>query len=96
MGTGTGQSAPPKSRAPRAAGASCKADSRGRTGFEQGSFPQAKVLTEIVEAAKDFRLTVEERGNLKGPAIGDALNNKRATVVKAIREKYADELATSL
>ena len=73
----------------------CKADSRGRTGFENADFPQAKVLTEIVHAAKDFTLTEEERGTLQGKYIGDALNNKRAKVIPAIREKYAAELASA-
>ena len=74
----------------------CKADSRGRTGIEQGSFPQAKVLIEIVEAAKDIRMSEDERVNLKGKAIGEALDKKRANVVNSIREKYAAELVSSL
>jgi len=71
----------------------CKADSRGRTGFEQAEFPQAVVLTEIYNAAKSISLTLEERGNLQGKHIGDALNFKRSKVVEPIREKYATQLA---
>ena len=71
----------------------CKADSRGRTGFEQADFPQALVLTSIVNAAKDFRLSESERMGLEGPEISAALDRKRATVVEGVREEYAEALA---
>lgn len=71
----------------------CKADSRGRTGFEQAEFPQALVLSEIVNVAKDFRLSETERTGLEGPEISAALDRKRAAVVDGIREKFAEELA---
>ena len=71
----------------------CKAVSRGRTGFEQAEFPQALVLSEIVNVAKDFRLSETERTGLEGPEISAALDRKRAAVVDGIREKFAEELA---
>jgi len=71
----------------------CKADSRGRTGFEYASFPQANVLTDIVNAAKDFRMSEHERLGLEGPEISQALDRKRAKVIDGIREKYAEDLA---
>lgn len=71
----------------------CKADSRGRTGHEQADFPQAKVLTEITDAARPIKLTTEEIGSHTGEQIGHALVKKRAQVVEVIRAKYADALA---
>lgn len=71
----------------------CQADSRGRTGFSNADFPQAKVLTEISNAAREIRLSEAERGNLQGPEIGQALDQKRASVVNPVREKYSDALA---
>ena len=71
----------------------CKADSRGRTGFEQADFPQALVLTGIVSAAKDFRLSESERIGLEGPEISAALDRKRATVVDRVRKEYSEALA---
>jgi tRNA nucleotidyltransferase (CCA-adding enzyme) len=73
----------------------CKADSRGRTGFSEAEFPQAVVLSEIVEKSQDIRLSDEERSKLQGPAIGAALNLKRASVVNEVREKYASVLAAA-
>ncbi len=71
----------------------CKADSRGRTGFEQADFPQALVLNGIVNAAKDFRLSESERIGLEGPEISAALDRKRATVVDGVRKAHAEALA---
>ncbi len=71
----------------------CKADSRGRTGFEQADFPQALVLSEIVNVAKDFRLSETERDGLKGPELSAALDRKRAGVVDGIRKEFAEALA---
>ena len=71
----------------------CKADSRGRTGFEQADFPQAKVLSAIVEAGKDFKLSESERIGLQGAEIGAALDRKRTAIVDGIRKDYSEELA---
>ena len=74
----------------------CKADSRGRTGFEQAEFPQAEVLTEIVNRAKDFRLSESERDGLEGPEISAALDRKRAGVVDGIRKEFSEALAKAV
>jgi len=71
----------------------CKADSRGRTGFEQAEFPQAKVLIDIVNAAKGFRLSQTDRLGLRGPEIGAALDRKRATLSKSFKKKRIHKYA---
>jgi tRNA nucleotidyltransferase (CCA-adding enzyme) len=59
----------------------CKADSRGRTGFEDVEYPQVEYITEIAKAclvinAKKF---VEE--GIQGKAIGEAIAKERLEVI---------------
>lgn len=60
----------------------CKADSRGRTGFEQVEYTQVEYLTELAEAclavnAKQFIVQ-----GITGKAIGEAITLERLSVIK--------------
>jgi len=55
----------------------CEADYRGRTGFEERDYPQAALLTGVLQAASAARLADAERRALTGPQVGEALRRLR-------------------
>jgi len=63
----------------------CEADSRGRLGFEDKDYPQAKWLRKaFLEANKVGATEFVEQG-LVGKEIGDAIRQRRVEVIKAIK-----------
>jgi tRNA nucleotidyltransferase (CCA-adding enzyme) len=61
----------------------CEADFRGRTGWEKRSYPEAQLLSAVLDAALEVTLTKEERHGLSGEAIGEAVRRKRLNAVGA-------------
>ncbi len=61
----------------------CEADFRGRTGWENKSYPEAQLLSAALDAALGVTLTKEERHGLSGEAIGEAVRRKRLNAVGA-------------
>jgi tRNA nucleotidyltransferase (CCA-adding enzyme) len=63
----------------------CEADKRGRLGFSDSDYPQAKALV----AARDAALRVQARDvmreGLSGPALGEALKKARIAAIAAQR-----------
>lgn len=64
----------------------CEADARGRTGLEQQPYPQVAYLQRARELVAAASLSLEERANLTGPAIGEAVRVKRLAALATLRE----------
>ena len=63
----------------------CEADARGRTGLEHEPYPQADYLRTALSAAAGATLSAEERRDLPGPAIGEALRKRRLAALTALK-----------
>jgi tRNA nucleotidyltransferase (CCA-adding enzyme) len=60
----------------------CKADSRGRTGFEQVEYTQVEYLTELAEACLAVNSKQFIVQGITGKAIGEAITLERLSVIK--------------
>ncbi|CCK75073.1 tRNA nucleotidyltransferase [Oleispira antarctica RB-8] len=60
----------------------CKADSRGRTGFEDVEYTQVEYITEIAKACIAVTATQFVAQGIQGKAIGEAIAIKRLDVIK--------------
>lgn len=61
----------------------CGADARGRTGHEEDEYPQAKIFTAALAAARGVQAgELAERG-LKAEALGKALRSERIAAIRA-------------
>ena len=65
----------------------CKADSRGRTGFEKVEYNQVEYITEIAEACLSVTAKQFVEQGIKGKAIGEAIAQERLKVIKALSKK---------
>ena len=63
----------------------CEADARGRTGLEHEPYPQADYLRTALSAATGATLSAEERRDLPGPVIGEALRKRRLAALTALK-----------
>lgn len=63
----------------------CEADSRGRLGFEQEPYPQADLLRGALEQARAINIQTLTEAGLKGPAIGEAIRQRRRQAIEAYR-----------
>ena len=61
----------------------CEADAKGRTGFEQGPYPQAELLSGAARAASSVDTSAILHSDLKGAEIGEAIRRLR---IKAVSE----------
>ena len=61
----------------------CEADAKGRTGFENAPYPQAKLLSGAARAAASIDTSSILNGELKGAQIGEAIRRLR---IKAVSE----------
>ncbi|MFT4765986.1 MAG: tRNA nucleotidyltransferase (CCA-adding enzyme) [Oleispira sp.] len=59
----------------------CKADSRGRTGFEEVEYSQVEYITHIAEACLAVTATQFVEQGIQGKAIGEAIAKKRIEVI---------------
>jgi tRNA nucleotidyltransferase (CCA-adding enzyme) len=59
----------------------CKADSRGRTGFEEAEYSQMEYITHIAEACLAVTATQFVEQGIQGKAIGEAIAKKRLEVI---------------
>ena len=66
----------------------CKADSLGRTGFENNDYPQANYLLDAFESctAVDAKEFVQK--GLKGQAISQAIRERRIQVIKMFKQDW--------
>jgi tRNA nucleotidyltransferase (CCA-adding enzyme) len=63
----------------------CEADARGRTGREAEPYPQSAYLRAALSAAAAATLSAEERDGLAGPAIGEALRQRRLATLATLK-----------
>lgn len=64
----------------------CEADARGREGFMDTDYPQARTLRELMQVISPLRLSDQEREGLVGKAIAEALRRKRLNAIEAFFE----------
>ena len=74
----------------------CKADSRGRTGFEQIDYPQVGYLTSLAKACLAVSAKEFVAQGITGKDIGEAIANKRIEIISNIKGVYASENTESL
>lgn len=63
----------------------CEADSRGRTGFENKEFAQAKIFRDVFKAANEINTKKIVAQGLKGEEIKEELTKQRIQAIKKIR-----------
>lgn len=63
----------------------CKADSRGRTGFEEVEYPQLAYITELAQACLEVTATQFVEQGFTGKAIGEAIAQKRIEVIARLK-----------
>ena len=64
----------------------CKADARGRIGFEQHNYPQANYLKNAMQIARSVTVQKFVHQGLKGKAIGEALDNARVDALRSLTQ----------
>ncbi len=68
----------------------CKADLRGRTGFERHDYPQADYLQQLAKAAIAVNVREIVATGLQGKAIGEELHKARLAAVSAAKRAWQD------
>tara|TARA_B100001059_G_scaffold205005_1_gene214724 strand:- start:75282 stop:76544 length:1263 start_codon:yes stop_codon:yes gene_type:complete len=68
----------------------CQADLRGRTGFEQADYPQARYLQHLAHAAKAVNVRDIVATGIQGAAIGDALQRARLAAISTAKRAWQD------
>lgn len=59
----------------------CEADARGRTGFEDRSYPQADYFKNILNAADDINTELLKQKGFEGKAMADAIRTERLNAI---------------
>jgi tRNA nucleotidyltransferase (CCA-adding enzyme) len=65
----------------------CKADSRGRTGFESVEYNQTEYITKLAEACLHVTAKKFVEKGIQGKAIGEAITQERLKIIKALANK---------
>ena len=60
----------------------CESDSRGRAGFEEKEFPQAKYFLNALEISKNVNMDLLTNKGLKGKELGEALRKERIKILE--------------
>ena len=60
----------------------CESDSRGRAGFEEKEFPQAKYFLNALEISKDVNVDLLTNKGLKGKELGEAVRKERIKILE--------------
>jgi tRNA nucleotidyltransferase (CCA-adding enzyme) len=68
---------------------SCKADLRGRTGFEQASYPQADYLQTLADAARQISAKELLAQGFKGEQIKQGLERARLAAIRTAKAGYS-------
>lgn len=64
----------------------CKADSRGRTGFENVEYPQVEYISELANACLHVTAKQFVAQGLTGKAIGEAIEKERIEVISRLKK----------
>lgn len=64
----------------------CKADSRGRTGFENVEYTQVEYITEMAEACLAITAKQFVEQGITGKEIGEAMAKKRIEVIRSLKK----------
>jgi tRNA nucleotidyltransferase (CCA-adding enzyme) len=70
----------------------CEADARGRTGFENQPYPQAKLLRRALAAANQVDAKSIAESGLKGAAIANQLQEQQIRAIKQAVDKFKSNL----
>jgi tRNA nucleotidyltransferase (CCA-adding enzyme) len=65
----------------------CEADYRGRGGFEERDYPQARILKDSLEAALSVRARDLDTEGLKGSQVGNLLRKARISAIADIADR---------
>ena len=68
----------------------CQADLRGRTGFEQADYPQARYLQQLAHAANTVNVRDIVATGVQGAAIGAALQQARLAAISAAKRVWQE------
>lgn len=66
----------------------CKADSRGRTGFENREYPQVAYYLGLLDACNTVNVQDIIAEGVKGKAIADRLHQKRMAKIKSFKQSW--------
>ena len=67
----------------------CKADARGRTGFENNPYEQARYLTACFDSCKNLSVKdLQSPSDIQGKAIGEAIDRLKTAAIKAVKQEY--------
>ncbi|WP_290524272.1 multifunctional CCA addition/repair protein [Alcanivorax sp.] len=66
----------------------CEADARGRTGFEDRDYPQARYLLGSAEAAQKVDVQALQQQGFSGPELGEAITRARIQALKEYKESW--------
>ena len=69
----------------------CEADARGRTGFEDRSYPQAEGVRRCARAAAQVRISADEAAGADGEKLRARLRERRIRAIAAMRTEPAPE-----
>lgn len=64
----------------------CKADARGRTGFETRAYPQYNYLLHCLQAANQCNIQQIVASGVKGPAIKEAIKQERTRLIATVEK----------
>lgn len=68
----------------------CEADARGRLGFEERTYPQGEYLRAAYEAAASIDARQFVEAGLRGPEIGQAMQQARAAAIAQLKASYTE------
>lgn len=69
----------------------CKADSRGRTGYEKIGYPQTDYLQEIFQAAKAIDIADLVQQGYKGAELGKAISTARLAAITDYKKNHQEK-----
>ncbi|PIE40952.1 MAG: multifunctional CCA addition/repair protein [Gammaproteobacteria bacterium] len=70
----------------------CKADAKGRAGFESSEYPQADYLQDCLTAAQQINAQqIIQMQDLRGAALGEELRKQRINAIKKVKHDYVSE-----
>ena len=66
----------------------CEADARGRAGFEDKDYPQARFFMDAYNAAKEIDSSLLQKQGFEGKALGQEIKKRQVEKIKSLLDKY--------